>query len=414
MIRAAAISALDQALLSGLNFALAVLLIHFASKQDYGLYSQLVNLQSFFSPFHAGIFVSAYLSLAFKMDKIRQIVYRSAMAQAEIVMTISSAILVVAICWVGSKFFKVDLTFNVSLAFGAALLGLWWREFVRQTRFVDQRYDHVLKIDAIYCAATSIAVAILFTKSNLTTGAVFWCMAFGAMVSAAIPLVSLVRGIPVVGANIRRDVSLSWKVGRWEVLGSFVTWGYAQSYVYFAAVHGGLDEAAEISAGRLLGMPLALLWASYSNVLRPNASRLLVDGSYAEARKLAWRSVLLVLGLSLAYALFIFALIPLIEPSLFGGRFPTLRLFSMWWTAYFTLTGVSTVAVSFLRSALQFQRIFHRQVINCVVAVAILTVSMYFSAAESLVVAMSVVEAISAVLFWRSANIAISQYRASA
>ena len=49
MIRATAISVIDQGLLSGVNFLLALLLIRFATTEEYGLYTQLVGLQSLFS-----------------------------------------------------------------------------------------------------------------------------------------------------------------------------------------------------------------------------------------------------------------------------------------------------------------------------------------------------------------------------
>jgi O-antigen/teichoic acid export membrane protein len=408
MIRATVTSTVDQALLSALNFGLAFLLIHFASKQDYGLYSQLINLQSFFSPFHAGIFVSAYLALASKMDGSRLVAFRHSMAQAEVVMTIFSSMLIVAVFLIGSKVLDSHLSVNICLAFACALLGLWWREFIRQTRFVELRYDHALHIDAIYCVATCLALGPIVALNKLTTGAVFWCMAFGAIIAAGLPLSALVRGTSFNATAIKSDVSLSWNVGRWEVIGSVVTWGYAQSYIYFAALHGGLDEAAETSAGRLLAMPLALLWASYANVMRPNVSKMLTRGSFEGAQQLATRSALLVVAVSVIYASIMFVVIPMLAPTLFGGKFPLLKSISMWWILYFALTGVSTVGASMLRCALQFRQVFHLQVVNCVIAISLLTVSLRFPTAESLVVALVIIESISALLFWRSAKAAVA------
>jgi O-antigen/teichoic acid export membrane protein len=408
VIRATFISAVDQALLSALSLGLAVLLIHFASKQDYGLYSQLINLQSLLSPLHAGVFVSAYLALASKMDASQQAVYRGAMARAEVAVTIASTVLVAAIGMAVGRFISADITPNLCIAFALALLGLWWREFVRQTRFVNSRYEQALNIDATYCVATTAAIGVLVVY-RVSAESVFWCMAFGALIAVAAPLFSLVREIPVGISTIRREVALSWNLGRWDVVGSFVTWGYAQSYIYFAALHGGLNGAAEIAASRLLGSPLALMWAAYSNVLRPNASRLLADGSPAEVRRVARQYIWLVLALSAAYGLVIFQLIPILEPTLFGGKFPMLRRLSMWWIAYFTLTGISTVAMGILRSALQFRRLFHLQVLSCIAAVALLTASLASPNDASLVIAMILGEAVSAVLFWRSTVAAIAQ-----
>jgi O-antigen/teichoic acid export membrane protein len=408
MIRATIISAADQALLSALNFGLAVLLIHFASKPDYGLYSQLMNLQSFFSPFHAGIFASAYLALASKMDDARHRSYRTAMARAEVAMTAVSVVLVVAICWMGSKIFWPAFSAGTCAAFGVALLGLWWREFVRQMSFASLRYDRALNVDVMYVLVTAVAATTVLAACNITTSAVFWCMAMGGIVAAAAPLASAVRGVAVVKSRARQDVLMSWKMGRWDVLGSVVTWAYAQSYIYFAALHGGLDAAAEISAGRLLAAPLALMWASYANVLRPNASRLLASGSRLEIRKLATRSALFVAGSSLLYAIVVLAVIPVLNQSLFGGKFEYLRPLTMWWIVYFMFTGISTVASSVLRSALEFRQVFHRQVLSCIAAVVLLTIGLRLAAIEALVIALVIVEAISASLFWHRLNITVS------
>jgi O-antigen/teichoic acid export membrane protein len=414
MIRATLISAADQALLSALNFGLALLLIHFASKPEYGLYSQLMNLQSFFSPFHAGIFSSAYLALASKMDKARQLSYRTAMARAEVAMTALSTVLVVVICWAGARIFWPALAGGTCVAFGVALLALWWREFVRQMKFASLRYDQALNVDMIYALVTAATAAGVLAASNIGAGAVFWCMAAGGIVAAAAPLVSAIRGTAVGNAAILQDTLMSWRMGRWDVLGSVVTWAYAQSYVYFAAIHGGLDAAAEISAGRLLASPLALLWASYANVLRPSASRLLASGSHLEIRRLAMRSALFVAGVSLLYALMIFAVIPVLDEFVLGGKFVQLRPLTLWWIVYFMLTGVSTVASSVLRSALEFRQVFHRQALSGAAAVILLAIGLRLPAIESLVIALVIVEAISAGLFWHRLNIAVSPMPKSA
>jgi O-antigen/teichoic acid export membrane protein len=408
VIRATIISAADQALLSALNFGLAILLIHFASKPEYGLYSQLVNLQSLFSPLHAGIFASAYLALASKMDDVRQLSYRAAMARAEVAMSTLSAVLVIAICWVGAKVFWPALAPETCVAFGIALLGLWWREFVRQMKFASFRYDQALNVDIVYVVVTSLTAGGVLAASSITTSAVFWCMAIGGVLAAARPLISAIREVAVERSAIKRDVLMSWTMGRWDVLGSVVTWAYAQSYVYFAALHGGLDAAAEISAGRLLATPLALMWASFANVLRPNASRLLASGSHLEIRRLAMRSGLFVAGSSLLYALIVFAAIPILDQTFFGGKFEHLRPLTVWWIVYFMFTGLSTVASSILRSALEFRQVFHRQVLSCVAAVILLTVGLRIAAIESLVMALVAVEVVSAALFWRRLSTTMS------
>lgn len=300
------------------------------------------------------------------------------------------------------------------VAFGVSLLALWWREFVRQTKFACLRYDEALNVDMIYVLVTAATAAAVLAVSNIGAGAVFWCMAIGGIAAAAAPLVSAIRGAGVGRSAVLQDMLMSWRMGRWDVVGSVVTWAYAQSYVYFAALHGGLDAAAEISAGRLLASPLALLWASYANVLRPSASRLLASGSYLEIRRLAARSALFVAGSSLLYALVAFAVIPILDESVLGGKFVELRPLTLWWIVYFMLTGISTVASSVLRSALEFRQVFNRQALSGAAAVILLTIGLSLPAIESLVIALVIVEVICASLFWHRLNIAVSSRPKSA
>lgn len=408
MIRATIISAVDQALVSALSFGLAILLIHFGSKAEYGLFSQLINLQSLFSPLHAGIFASAYLALASKMDGERLLEYRTAMARAEIGMTTLWAAAVIGAFLAAGRLFSPTITPNVSWSFGVALLALWWREFVRQMKFAAMQYDQALRVDITYVAVTAACTIGALAAWRVTSSSVLWSMAVGGCLASAVPLVSAIRGVILDDGAVRRDVIASWKVGRWEAMGSMVSWVYAQSYVYFAALHSGLDGAAEVSAGRLLGTPLTLMWASYANVLRPNASRLLAGDSRLEIRRLAARSALFVAGSSLCYALALFAVIPVLNQSLFGGKFEHLRSLSMWWIVYIMLAGLSTVASSVLRSALEFRQVFNRQAASCAAAVILLTLALKVPALESLVMALVIVEAISAALFWHRLDAAMS------
>jgi O-antigen/teichoic acid export membrane protein len=400
VIRATLVSTIDQALLSALNFGLAFLLIHSATKDEYGLYAQLTSLQSFFSPIHAGIFVSAYLAIATRQQGNQLLRFRASMARSECVVAVGSALIVFGTCFLGGRIFGSALTLGTSTAFCAALVGLWWREFIRTTQFAQLNYRQALRVDAIYCAASVAATTAVATLMTLSVRNIFWCLALGAVIAAATPLISSIRGAVVDAQEIWRDLRLSWRIGQWDVLGSIVTWGYQQSYVYFAALHGGLASAAEISAARLLVTPLALTWTSYANVLRPRGSQLLSVGSHSELHRLAFRSSAFVVVGTCGYAIAMLAALPFLQRLAFANKYEHLAPLVLCWTIYICLTGLTTVASSVLRSALEFRQIFHRQVISCVAAIGLLGVGSHFGPTE-IVIALIVVEAISFGMLWR-------------
>jgi O-antigen/teichoic acid export membrane protein len=107
-------------------------------------------------------------------------------------------------------------------------------------------------------------------------------------------------------------------------------------------------------------------------------------------------------------------LIPMLSRSLVGGKFEQLVPLTLWWIVYVMLTGISTVASSVLRSALEFRQVFQRQVVSGVAAVVLLTMGLKSPAIESLVIALILVEAISAGLFWHRLNVAVSLHTKSA
>jgi O-antigen/teichoic acid export membrane protein len=201
--------------------------------------------------------------------------------------------------------------------------------------------------------------------------------------------------------SITAALASSWHVGRWDTIGSVVTWAYMQSYVYFAAAHGGLAAAGEIAAGRLLATPLMLLWASYANVLRPKSARAIAEGSAQTVKLLANRSITFVVGCSVTYGIAVYLVLPGVEHALFAGKFTNLRLSASLWILYAMLSGITTVAGSLLRSALKFRQVFTRQVVSCIAALILLTVSVSFPGVHWQILALVIAEVISALLLWK-------------
>jgi O-antigen/teichoic acid export membrane protein len=402
MMRATVLATIDQALLSLLNFALAMALIRFANKEEYGLYAQLMTLQSFFSPVHAGLFVSAYLALAPRMSSARALAYRNSMALADIWISLGSAILVALLTFFGARLFGGPLSWATVAAATAALVGLWWREFLRQTYFAGLQYRKALYVDVVYAVTTAIALALLILNGTVNATTALWCMVAGAGVAAVLPVISMALASRASLGEIRADVAASWGVGRWDALGSCVTWASSQSYVYFAAAFGGLSAAADVSVGRLLATPLLLLWSSYANVLRPNGVRAMADESAVTVRRLARRSLLFVMCCSAAYAAVLILMLPFAEHGFFGNKFAHLQLIALLWVAYSMLSGLTTVAASLLRSALRFRQVFALQSLCSVAALVLLALSRSLPGAAAQVLALALAEVISVALLWQA------------
>lgn len=401
MIRATAISVVDQGLLSGINFLLALVLIRYASQEEYGLYTQLIGLQALFSVLHAGLFVSAFLALLPRLRGAARLEYQAGMARAELIITLLSGLAVAMLTWLVAKWIGHPISPAISAAAALALLGLWWREFTRARYFAEAGALRVLRLDAGYAVLVMLGIASLILSRSMSASLVLWCMGIAGVAVAAWPLARQAKLAAFDGRALRTNLGTSWQSARWEVLTSLVTWGHAQSFVYFAALQGGLRAAAAVSAARLITMPLALVWLSYANILRPEASRLLtLPDALARLNRLAWRSALFVASLALGFGLLLLIAMPFIESYVFAGEFHQLESMALLWLAYFALTGMTTIATSLLRSALEFKALFRVHAGCAVVAVASFGAGLGFPTPAVFVIALVIVEALLAGICW--------------
>jgi O-antigen/teichoic acid export membrane protein len=121
-----------------------------------------------------------------------------------------------------------------------------------------------------------------------------------------------------------------------------------------------------------------------------------LDGNDGQAvRALALRSAAFVVGTSCAYALLLLSCMAALERLFFKDQFHELAPLTFLWALYYTLTGLSTIASSILRSAMQFSEIFWRQALTAVAAVGLLFGSLAFQELEALVIALTIIEIVS-------------------
>jgi O-antigen/teichoic acid export membrane protein len=415
VIRATAVSLVDQGLLSAVNFALGLTLIRFATAEEYGLYTQLTGLQSLFSVVHAGLFVSAFLAVLPRKSGAARAEYRAGMARAELVVTFVSMLLVAALTWVVAAWFEHPVSMLVSMAAACALLSLWWREFVRAGHFAELAPLRVLWVDTGFAVLVVAGMIGLVSAQAVSAANVLWCIGIAGVAVTLVPILRKSRESRVDAHSVRTNVAASWQAARWEVLTSLVAWSHAQTFVYFAAAQGGLRGAAQISAARLLTMPLALVWASYANILRPSASRLLegADSRHGLMR-LARNSALFVIGLAAVYALVLTLALPLLEQLLFAGKIVDLHGLTSLWLVYFTLTGMTTIAASVLRSALRFKMIFAIQALCAACAVLASFAGLAFATPAVFIVVLIAVELLLASLLWRQLHDRLREFAPAA
>jgi hypothetical protein len=398
VLRPAIVAFVDQALLSALSFALSLALIRLAPASEYGLYTQLLNLQSLFSVVHAGIFVSGLLALHPALTGDERLALASRMARSDARFGIVGAAVVTALTFVGAAALGHPVSPGLALASALAIVGLWWREFARASQFAEMRADHVLRLDLGFSVATLLVLIALAAWQPLTAGTVLLATGIAGAAVGGVAVAQLAASGPADGRG--PSWRQAWHHGQWDTYGSIVTWLQSQSYVYFAAAAGGLALAGAVSAARLMGMPLALAWAGSASLLRVAVANALATADRDRVRHLAQRALVVVFAVSAVYGAVVAVLLPLVDQYVYQRKFTGLGAHVAWWLLYFTLTGISTAGAAVLRGALRMAPLFRYYALACVVTVATLGASALWHLPLSLVTGLVAGEIVLCALVW--------------
>jgi len=398
LLRPTIFAFVDQALLSALSFALSLALIRYAPPAEYGLYAQLLNLQSLFSVVHAGLFVSGLLAIHPSLNTDSRPTFTGRLARSDACFGIASAPVIAAVTYVGALSLRSPISAAFAAASALAVVGLWWREFSRAAYFADLHADRVLALDLFYAMAVALVLALLTQFIAVSAASVVLATGVAGVAAGGFALIRFAGRSPVtVGVPSLRQ---AWRHGQWDTYGSVVTWLQSQSYVFFAAAAGGLAMAGAVSAARLMGMPLALAWAGGANVLRVSIAKALAADDVAKAANVVRHALLLVIVVSALYVLFITAAFPAVDRYLYHYKFVGLGTHVSWWLAYFVLTGISTTGAAVMRGALRMAALFRCYVIACAVTLAALGLASLLQQSMSVVTALAAGEVTLSTLIW--------------
>ena len=269
----AGIASIDQILLSGLSFLISIVLIKIVSKPEYGYYSIFFSITLFMASIQAAVITTplAVLLITKKGDEKRK--YAGALFFGQYLLIIPLAFIGI-IGGVITFYFNLleSSTSAIIVAISLASIGILCREFLRAYFFANETPNTVLIIDLLYFALITTLGFLAYTFIQLDVAVVFFLMG----------LSSFLIGIFFVNrtkwnfsrSDIKSSYSENWKYGKWSLLGVTVTHIQAYSYLYLLGIMVSSVAVADVSAARLLLMPLVLAPAGWKKVILPHGSRL--------------------------------------------------------------------------------------------------------------------------------------------
>lgn len=284
-----------QAILSGANFIVGLILIRRTSDLQYSYYVLAANGLLLFSALQTS-FIQPYIvtnitrmELAGRRDLVGGLM-RANMRWAPV---LCGTLIAVTVGLWGLNAIDREQALLVAFAFAAGGIGLG-RELLRVTLFAYRRPLEVLWADLAYVALL-IAGAFAATLTSQPAAVTVAMLGLAGLIGRVILSQGLWRYEPWNRGSKEAVLQKIAELGTWAIIGSGIHWLLIQGYGYLVAGVLDIRHVAAIAATRLTLMPVFVLSGGVSMLLFPMTSRWVNDlGTPAAVRRL----VLLVIALS--------------------------------------------------------------------------------------------------------------------
>ncbi|WP_231502000.1 lipopolysaccharide biosynthesis protein [Herbaspirillum sp. RV1423] len=394
-------SLIDQALLSGLNFALGLVLIRLATKESYGVYSQL---------YVAGIFASTVIEALITGPLTTIAPGRSPDERARLATLLLrfqwQLSIGLALAFGAGSAFVADLTgidahpLLLGIAFAVYLFANAQREYHRSISFIEARPRRVLHTDIAYALAAAIGVGILLLVGYLTVPAIFLVMGLANIVGMWRSTDHGYARQAHEPASFRAAVAEVMQRGRWALPGALVAWATNYSYLYIAAAMLGVAAAADLNASRLLLMPISLSVLAWSRVARPMVSRLSAARDWKHLDHLAWASVAGIEIVTVLYVVVLWLALPWLQAHVLGVKYHGLEPMVLAWGGYFAINAARWIGSSWLTSNDQYRLLLVSGVACLIVMLISASVFIPLYGAWGAILALIIVEVFDLLLIW--------------
>jgi O-antigen/teichoic acid export membrane protein len=297
-IRKGSLALTDQAMISGSNFAISILLARWFAAEQYGSYALAFAVFLLVSQLHQALLLepmSVYGSSSYR-GKLRHYLGILLWMHAGAV-TVISAILGVGALGVLLTHHSLSLAgalFGVCIASPCILL--FW--LVRRSFYLDLQPASATQGAGLYC----ILVMVLLLGTNafkmLSPFTAFLIMGIAALVTSVAFLMKLqpIARLQPNEMSLRDTSRQHWIYGRWALASAVAMWIPTNIYYVLLGSSAGMAHVAELRALMNLTLPVGQTATALSLLFVPYASRSRSDRGPQSLRKIS-------LGITALFAL---------------------------------------------------------------------------------------------------------------
>ena len=349
-------TAVDEALLSVLSLALALILLRGASKAEYGVFALVSGIVLLLRCAQSALVLTPLATLGARLRGSEQASFIRALSRLQAAFGASLALTVTAAVWL----FVGRDAWLLAAGSGLALAGNWQREYRRGLALLDGRGGAALAGDTLFVVlAAGGALALWSVDGATSAGEVLAAngVAAGAAAVLGFPRRSL-GGAPA--AEHRRVARFALDQGRWTLPGAAVAWGQTTGFAYPVGIALGSAAVGEILAARLIVVPLLLVAVAWSRMFLPRAAALVGDGDAdgAGLRARCGRALRIALAGSGVYLLLVAGAFALGLGRVLPADYAGCELEVLAWSGFAVASMCRTIASTALLARLQFRPLF--------------------------------------------------------
>lgn len=311
---------LDQALVSGSNFVLGILLARYLGVEGYGQFALLWLIVLFFSSLQLAYIVSPMLTLGSKKSSLILDRYLSTMMFLQVVFTVISIISLYFFLEIAVVFDEKWDMGDLKIYIMCTTLFFLFQDFLRRYFIIKTQYYKLVFIDAIaYLGQLGMLVYFIYNNSlDLSR----------ALLAVAIPfLLSLLIGYTQV-TRVATDTPYkkliflkNWKFSKWLVYSSILQWGSGN---FFILAGGAILGSWAVGVIRVMQNTMGVfnvLFITLDNILPINFSKIYNKDGYTSMMDYFKRQLkygIVIFGL-LGSAIYLFA--PELVTFMYGDEY---------------------------------------------------------------------------------------------
>jgi O-antigen/teichoic acid export membrane protein len=322
VVRKGTLAVTDQALFSGANFLVNILLARWLSPSEYGAYSLAFAVFLLFAALHSAILIEPMMVFGAGKYHSRFSRYLRVLIGGHFGLMVPASLLLLGGTFLLGRLYSSEAADAFrGLLFAAAAILLFW--MVRRVFYILLQPIFGVVSGALYFVFLIGSVAALKYTGHLTTATAFAAMGAAGLVAS---LIMLARFVPAwrSGAaepTLKQVSADHWRYGRWAVATAVIGW--FPGHVYYALLPAwlGLEGAGGLRALMNFVMPVLQAISALTMLLLPMLVRDRVQGGTKKMNRTMLLFLVLFCGGALVYLTGLWIFRGSVFQIFYGGKY---------------------------------------------------------------------------------------------